>query len=624
MKPGMRVLIVEDNADQAELMEFVLHRYDKRLSVTVVRSGSACLQKLDDAHFDVVVLDFNLPQMSGIDVLKTLRAKFYSVPVIFVTGQGDEKIAVQAMKLGAYDYIIKDQGYLQLLPKVVIKAAERGRLEAELREWEHKYQSIFENANDAIFIIQPEDGHILEVNQRAEALTGFNREQLLDMEIAGLHVAEQRPMADELIRKTLDRGSINYGDITFVRRDENEVAVDVSASVLEFGRRQVILQIVRDVTEKKALEEQVLASQNRLQAIFDGISDIISVQDRNLDIALANKKIAELRDTTPEALVGRKCYEMYFERGEPCEGCPILKTFETRKPEFLEMMHHGEIFQIWSYPMFGLDGEIDHVIENAKVVTQQKFLEKQLIQSEKLATIGLLSSGIAHELRNPLNIIETARYYIEDTLDSDDRLDNDLRNKLEVIKKNVRRASNIINNLLEFSRHSENEREPIDVNRLIDSTLSLIGKELSAKNIELVRSYQHVPPAYLGLDGLKQVLLNIIINAVQAMPSGGRLTIETSTVEDGRLRVAISDTGDGIAPENLPHIFSPFFTTKRVGEGTGLGLYITHMILQREGGEISVDSKVGQGTTFTVLLPTKLEPAESAHESVRERVHSVA
>ncbi len=623
MKPGMRILIVEDNADQAELMEFVLHRYDKRISVTVVKSGAACLQQLRSDHFDAVVLDFNLPQMTGLEVLKAVRSRFYDIPVIFVTGQGDEKIAVQAMKLGAYDYIIKDQGYLQVLPKIVIKAAERGRLEAALREWEHKYQSIFENANDAIFIVQPEDGHILEVNHRAEALTGYRREQLLDMEIADLHIPGQQSTAGELIRKTLELGSTNYGDVTFVRQQGEEVAVDVSASVLGFGRRKVILQIVRDVTEKKALEKQLLASQKRLQAIFDGISDIISVQDRSLEIALANKKIAELRDTTPQELVGRKCYEMYFDRSEPCEGCPILKTFETRKPEFLEMVHGGEIYQIWSYPMFGLDGEIDHVIENAKVVTQQKFLEKQLIQSEKLATIGLLSSGIAHELRNPLNIIETARYYIEDTLESEGRLDGDLRSKFEVIKKNVRRASNIINNLLEFSRHSENERELIDVNRLIDSTLSLIGKELSAKNIELVRRYGQVPLAYFGLDGLKQVLLNIIINAVQAMPNGGRLTIETSTASDGRLQVRIADTGDGIPPENLPHIFSPFFTTKAVGEGTGLGLYITHMILQRENGDISVDSTNGEGTTFTVQLPTGQDRQEPTPMEPAEAVPSI-
>lgn len=623
MKSAIQVLIVEDNADQAELMEFMLRRYDERISVTVVDSGSDCLEKLQSRHFDVVVLDFNLPRMSGLEVLTTLRKEFYSVPVIFVTGQGDEKTAVQAMKLGAYDYIIKDQDYLQELPKVTAKAVERGRLEAALREWEHKYQMVFQNANDAIFIIEPEDGRLLEVNQRAEALTGFGRDKLLEMRIQDLLGTGTGETTLALLDGTAELGSQTFGDITFVRSDGAEVVVDISASVLEFGHRKVLLHIVRDVTEKKALEKQLLASQKRLQAIFDGISDIISVQDRDLNIVLANKKIAELRDTTQDALVGRKCYQMYFERETPCDGCPVLQTFADNRPEFLEMELRGEIYQIWSYPMVGLAGEVDHVIENVKVVTQQKFLEKQLIQSEKLATIGLLSSGIAHELRNPLNIIETARYYIEDTLESTRGLDSDLAGKLEVIKKNVRRASNIINNLLEFSRHSENEKELIDVNRIIDSTLSLIGKELSAKNIELVRRYGQIPTAYFGLDALKQVLLNIIINAVQAMPNGGRLTIETSVLPDRRLQVVISDTGDGIPSDHLPHIFSPFFTTKAVGEGTGLGLYITHMILQREGGEINVESQVGEGTTFTVLLPTEPPASSEADVSAAEPVESV-
>ncbi len=142
---------------------------------------------------------------------------------------------------------------------------------------------------------------------------------------------------------------------------------------------------------------------------------------------------------------------------------------------------------------------------------------------------------------------------------------------------------------------------------LIDKTISLIGKELISKNVELHKKYQNVPPAYFNLDSLKQVVLNIIINAIQAMPKGGDLTVSAERHDETSIDVNIRDTGNGIAQDDLPHIFSPFFTTKEVGVGTGLGLYISHTIMQREGGGIHVESTQGVGSTFTINLPT-VEP----------------
>ncbi|HRZ78272.1 MAG TPA: ATP-binding protein, partial [Bacteroidales bacterium] len=272
-------------------------------------------------------------------------------------------------------------------------------------------------------------------------------------------------------------------------------------------------------------------------------------------------------------------------------------------------------YHIWTFPMAGLDGKPEFLVEYAKDVTDQKEIEKQLIKSEKLATIGLLSSGIAHELRNPLNIIETARYSIEDGLG---HTQPEIDRKLEIIKKNIRRASVIIENLLQFSRHSVHEREPVDVEKLIDTTLSLVEKETSVRNIILEKGYGGVPRVFFSLDSLKQVFLNIIYNAVQAMPSGGVLRIITTASSDEKwVNVEFTDSGVGISPENLSHIFTPFFSTKRESGGTGLGLYLSYTIIKREGGDILARSREGSGTTFTVRLPMVKssgapEPAELA------------
>ena len=192
---------------------------------------------------------------------------------------------------------------------------------------------------------------------------------------------------------------------------------------------------------------------------------------------------------------------------------------------------------------------------------------------------------------------------------SDDRFDKDadIQDKLGIIRKNVQRASDIINNLLDFSRHTQAQRESVDLGKLINSTVTLLGKELDAKNIEYSMQIEKDCTVFINKDSVKQVILNIIINAMQAMPDGGSLTIRSETLQDD-VQVRISDTGVGIPPTNLPHIFTPFFTTKEVGVGTGLGLYITHMIVEREGGRIDVESTEGAGTAFILTLSRPKSP----------------
>ncbi len=251
--------------------------------------------------------------------------------------------------------------------------------------------------------------------------------------------------------------------------------------------------------------------------------------------------------------------------------------------------------------MEGLDGKPQFLVEYAKDVTEQKEIEKQLIKSEKLATLGILSSGIAHELRNPLSIIETARYTIEDDLGHQyEGIDK----KLTIIKRNIRRASNIIENLLQFSRNSQFQKEKVDVENLIDTTLALFQKEISVRNIKIDLFFNNVPRLFFSIDSLKQVFLNIIMNAVQAMPKGGVLKIITSLSSDRRwVFVDFTDNGIGIPKENMKYIFTPFFTTKSSTGGTGLGLYLSYSIIKKEGGDIAVKSKPGLGTTFSIKLP---------------------
>jgi PAS domain S-box-containing protein len=599
-----RILIVEDDEAQARLMRLAIERGDLGCSIELAANGGEALDMVRRGRYAAVVLDYNLPVMDGLALMQALEREKIVVPVIMTTGEGSEEVAVEAMKRGAYDYLIKRPGYLEVLPRVVAKAIERHRLESELRRTELQYRTLVALASDAIFVEEVDSGRLLDANARAEELTGRSRRELLATTMSSLCPPEEQGKLERLRQLAL-RGKVSAVDeLGLLHSDGHEVYAEVSSSVVDLGDKRVIQTIMRDVTQRRRLEQQILLSKKRLQAAFDGIQDMIAVVDQRHTIVMANRHLAAQCKVPPNELIGSRCYTALFRRSSPCEDCPTLRVLHEGQTQFEEREIGEAIFHLWCYPMPGLDGRPELVVEHVKDVTEQKRIEQHLIQSEKLATVGMLSSGIAHELRNPLNIIESARYYLQETLTD---VDAEVREKLEMIQRNVRRAATIINNLLEFSRRSAHELELFDVRRVVDSTLILLEKELASRQIRLVREQaeeERLPRVCFNLDSLKQVFLNIILNAIQAMPEGGVLRIAPRLTDDGRwVEVDVSDTGCGISADELKYLFTPFYTTKKVGEGTGLGLYISRSIIRRYGGDIAVQSQIGQGSTFTVRLP---------------------
>jgi PAS domain S-box-containing protein len=233
-------------------------------------------------------------------------------------------------------------------------------------------------------------------------------------------------------------------------------------------------------------------------------------------------------------------------------------------------------------------------------ISEQRRLEAQLVQSEKMAAIGQLAAGIAHELRNPLAIVMNALYDLRARLEAPD---GEVSEDLRIAEEEIGRAQHIIKNLLEFSRESVAELERLDVNDLVRRTLQLLDKYLESSSVDVTADLGDVPPCVANDNALRQILLNLVTNAVQAMPRGGRLVIRTARSAVDRLSLTVQDSGVGIPQAHLKDIFNPFFTTKAPGQGTGLGLFVVHAILQRYGGDVRVASELGTGTTFTIELP---------------------
>ncbi len=239
--------------------------------------------------------------------------------------------------------------------------------------------------------------------------------------------------------------------------------------------------------------------------------------------------------------------------------------------------------------------------EKVKEKTEElKRSQAYLFQSEKLAGIGQLAAGVAHEMRNPLGVIATSLYYLKDILSPQDK---SVKRHFEIMNAEIARCQIIINNLLEFSRKSEKEVELVDVNRLLEMSLSLLEKDLLVRDIHLVKEMSNIPNVLVNMDEMKQVLLNLILNATQSMPKGGELKVKTSRAGKEKIRIKIKDTGVGIRKDDLSEIFNPFFTTKAPGEGTGLGLSLVHSVIKSYEGTIQVESKEEKGTSFIIELP---------------------
>ena len=239
------------------------------------------------------------------------------------------------------------------------------------------------------------------------------------------------------------------------------------------------------------------------------------------------------------------------------------------------------------------------VIEN---VTERAQLEQQLLEREKLSSIGLLAAGVAHEVNTPLaGISSYAQMLLQQVKENDPK-----RKLLEKIHLQTVRASGIVNNLLNFSRTGDSQFREVDINRVLDDTLQLLEPQLRNAKFKISRTYgEHLQPAYGSASKLQQVFMNLILNARDAMPNGGRLTVHTRAV-DTSLVIDFRDTGVGIAPENIARIYDPFFTTKEVGQGTGLGLALSYGIIQEHNGRIFVESRPGEGAHFTIKLPTAI------------------
>jgi signal transduction histidine kinase len=350
----------------------------------------------------------------------------------------------------------------------------------------------------------------------------------------------------------------------------------------------------------------LMVSRNTLRAMFDSLPISIYIIDNTYTLVAINLSRAQRVGCKPNQLVHGKCYEKLFLRSGPCPGCRASETFSTGENaiRMSRSWFDNERFVEWeiaTFPIFDEHNTVTQTIIVEQDVTDKRNLESNLIQSEKLAAVGQLAAGVAHEINNPLTAIIANAQILRREIPPEQ---TDTIESIKLIEMAGTRASQVVRNLLGIARKEKYEFEPIDLNDTLHNAISLVQHELIGRPIHVdLHLAEILPQVVASQDQLQGVWINLILNAIDAIDKESGIITISSLFTGSEFQVTITDNGKGIPADHLPRVFEPFFTTKSPGRGTGLGLSVCMRVVRHHGGNIQVDSQLGKWSRFTVSLP---------------------
>lgn len=353
----------------------------------------------------------------------------------------------------------------------------------------------------------------------------------------------------------------------------------------------------------------LIQKNTEIESIFNSIGGLLMIVSPGFKILTLNESGKSALLNAERKTIGEHCYSAFLGNNEPCKGCNLRKAVNGKKPAYSRLAMKDEVISNSYYPILNENNEVVEIVVYSQRITKSVLMEKELLQTEKLAGIGQISSAIAHELKTPLAIIKGATYLLNAYTEEDDN--PKVKETIQTISTTVEEAEKTVYNLLDYTGPGKEEREWIDIGKVINQILFLSNKERIQKNIRTELSLSPMTLMYYGqIEPLKNILQNIISNAVKALEGEGKLSISAYYVEnETKLIIDITDDGPGITNVVMEKLFKPFFTTDKTGTGTGLGLWITKMMVDRMDGSICVSSDMNE-TVFSVMLPIKWEVME--------------
>ncbi len=485
-------------------------------------------------------------------------------------------------------------------------ALERALLEEEIRRSEERFRSFIENSPDAI-VETTLEGQVLSFNEQALRLFGYTPEEMKNLPAAELYYdAKTRA---HVIEQYQLRGFLRNHEIEVKDAQGRRIICTVSGRLVRDQKtgEHKIESIIRDVSKRKNLENALIKSEERYRKTFERTPAVIATVDANGFLDDLNEYGCEALGVTRDA-VKAGTIQIGELLGLTEQMSRLLRggrAFEENDvPVQSGEREAAAYFNVRGAAFRDAKGNVSGAVILAKDITQQKELQAQIFQQEKMASIGLLAAGIAHEFNN---LLASMMGYAQL---AGKKQEFDHEKFRQVVLKQTARGKQIVDSLMSFSRQGGYDRSYASVNEVLEDCLLLVHKELEKNNIDLVRELRDVARTCINVGEIQQVFLNLVINASQSMSNGGKLTISTRD-DAGRIYVSFTDTGTGIPRELLGRIFQPFFTTKGpIGKsktpGTGLGLSVSYNIVARHGGDLVVESEIGIGSTFTINLPIAL------------------
>lgn len=621
MTHSLKILFAEDNPLDAELVLRQLRREGFIFEVTRVDTEAGFVAGIEPG-LDLILSDYDLGTFNGLRALELLKKSGCDIPFILISGTIGEDLAVEAIKQGASDYLLKDR--LVRLGTAVTQAIMEGRLRRERKEAElalatseSRYRLLVEQAADGIFTINQE-GRCSDVNARGLDMTGYGREEFLSMKLAGLIVAEDRARLDE-VTGALRQGETRVSEFKIQKKDGTHFPCEISARALPDGQ---LLGIVRDLTERHRSEQALRESEERFRQLAENINEVFWMSDavtgEVLYVSPAYETIwgqsretlyknpdnwmeAIHRDDRPHVVAAR----------EAQAGGGYHETYRILRPD-------GKLRWVRdrAFPIRDASGAVYRIAGTAEDITERRQLEEQFRQAQKLEAIGTLAGGIAHDFNNILGAIIG---YVELTK-AGLKGNAGAHRYLDMVLQGANRAAQLVKQILAFSRRQEQQRVTVQLRHVVAEPLKLLRATIPTMIEFDVVLASDLPAVLADPTQVHQVVMNLCTNAAYAMRNRpGRLGVRLeSFLMDARqpelgarlkpglyARLTVSDTGCGMDRDTMDRVFEPFFTTKGPGEGTGLGLSVVHGIMEGHGGGVTVESRPGEGTSFHLYFPAE-------------------